>query len=219
MEAGEGRMEAAARRRVLIVEDDPLSARVAAKILDRLGYSVCAEIETGEEAVSEVPVLMPDVVLMDINLAGAMDGVAAARVIIEGHGVPVIFLTAAVDREIMDRVAATGAAGYIQKPVKLLDLKANLEMAITRRHRERPCPIDPAALPRPLLDAVAKALGRAFAVVDPDGRVLFAYPQTGLAGELLTDAFPGQSAVQGPDDTPCADASGRPLGFVRLLPQ
>lgn len=212
-------MEPTARRRVLIVEDDPLSARVAAKILDRLGYAVCAEIETGEEAVSEASILMPDVVLMDINLAGAMDGVAAARIIIEGLGVPVIFLTAAVDREIMDRVAATGAAGYIQKPVKLLDLKANLEMAITRRHRERPCPIDPAALPRGLLEAVASALGRAFAVVDPDGRVLFAYPETGLVGELFTEAFPGQSAVQCPGDTPCADASGRSLGFVRLLPE
>ncbi|EHJ48252.1 response regulator receiver protein [Solidesulfovibrio carbinoliphilus subsp. oakridgensis] len=219
MEIVEGRLEATARRRVLIVEDDPLSARVAAKILDRLGYSVCAEIETGEEAVSEAAVLLPDVVLMDINLAGAMDGVAAARVIIEGLGVPVIFLTAAVDREIMDRVAATGAAGYIQKPVKLLDLKANLEMAITRRHRERPCPVDPAALPRPLLDAVARALGRAFAVVSPDGRVLFAYPESGLAGELFADAFPGQSAAQAPGDTPCLDVSGRSFGFVRLLPE
>ncbi len=218
MDSGEGRMEATTRRRVLIVEDDPLSARVAAKILDRLGYAVCAVIETGEAAVAEAPVLAPDVVLMDINLAGSMDGVAAARALIEGQGVPVIFLTAAVDREIMDRVAATGAAGYIQKPVKLLDLKANLEMAITRRQRERPCPTDAAAaLYRHILEAVARAMGRAFAVVDPDGRVLFAHPDAGMAGDLVSDALPGQSAAPGPDDTPCTDASGRSLGFVRLL--
>jgi len=211
-------MEETARHRVLIVEDDPLSARVAAKILDRLGYAVCGVIETGEEATSEASLLAPDVVLMDINLAGAMDGVAAAKSIIEALGVPVIFLTAAVDHEIMDRVAATGAAGYIQKPVKLLDLKANLEMAITRRRRERPCPTDAAAaLYRHLLDAVARAFDRPFAIVDSDGRVLFAHPDSQLAGELFADAFPGQSARPGPDDTPCTDAAGQPLGFVRLL--
>ena len=71
-------MEDAIRRRVLIVEDDPLSARIAAKILDRLGYGACAVIETGEEAVTGAALHAPDVVLMDINLAGAMDGVAAA---------------------------------------------------------------------------------------------------------------------------------------------
>ncbi|EFL49330.1 response regulator receiver protein [Solidesulfovibrio fructosivorans JJ]] len=210
--------DAPARRTVLIVEDDPLSARVAEKILARLGYGVCAVIETGEGAVAEAKAHAPDVVLMDINLAGNMDGVTAARAIIESLGAPVIFLTAAVDREIMDRVAATGAAGYIQKPVKLLDLKANLEMAITRRERERPCPTDAAAqLYRRLLEAVARAFDRPFAVVDPDGRVLFAHPDGRLAGELFADAFPAEPPAPTETDTPCPDASGQPLAWVRLL--
>ncbi len=219
MRPGDGREEAA-RRTVLIVEDDPLSARVAAKILDRLGYGVCAMVETGEEAIPMAALRLPDVVLMDINLAGAMDGVAAARAIIESVGAPVIFLTAAVDREIMDRVAATGAAGYIQKPVKLLDLKANLEMAITRRRRERPCPTDAAtALYRGLLFAVAKACARPLVVVDPDGRVLFAHPDNSISGELFAEAFPGQPPFPLPSDTPCPDAAGAPLGWVRLFPE
>ena len=210
--------DTAARRRVLIVEDDPLSARVAEKILDRLGYGVCAVIETGEGAVTGAQAHAPDVVLMDINLAGAMDGVTAAKAIIESLGAPVIFLTAAVDHEIMDRVAATGAAGYIQKPVKLLDLKANLEMAITRRERERPCPTDAAAaLYRRLLEAVARAFDRPFAVVDPEGRVLFAHPDGRLAGELFADVFPEEPPAPMAADTPCPDASGQPLGWVRLL--
>ncbi|WP_029457270.1 response regulator [Solidesulfovibrio alcoholivorans] len=212
-------MDDAVRRRVLIVEDDPLSARIAAKILARLGYGVCAVIETGEDAVTGAALHAPDVVLMDINLAGAMDGVAAAKAIIESVGAPVIFLTAAMDRDIMDRVAATGAAGYIQKPVKLLDLKANLEMAITRRQRERPCPTDAvAALYRSLLFAVATACAAPLVVVDPEGRVLFSHPDNSIAGELFSEAFPGRPAFPQAGDTPCEDASGNLLGWVRLSP-
>lgn len=207
------------RRTVLVVEDDPLSARVAVKILERLGYGVCAVVETGEEAIALATARLPHVVLMDINLAGSMDGVMAARAIIEAVGAPVIFLTAAIDRDIMDRVAATGAAGYIQKPVKLLDLKANLEMAITRRQRERPCPTDAAvALYRSLLQAVATACDRPLVVVDPDGRVLFAHPDTRLGGELFAEIFPGQPPVPQSGDTPCRDAAGAACGWVRLLP-
>jgi len=208
----------ATRRKVLIVEDDPLSARVAEKILDRLGYAVCAVLETGEAAVIEAPHLAADVVLMDINLAGAMDGVAAAKAIIAGLGVPVIFLTAAIGHEIMDRVAETGAAGYIQKPVKLLDLKANLEMAITRRQRERPCPNEAAFhLQHSLLAGLATAWGRPLVIVDPDGRVLFAHPATALAGETFAEAFPDEPAVPAPADTPCRSPSGQTLGWVRKL--
>ncbi|MHC1713115.1 MAG: response regulator [Solidesulfovibrio sp.] len=209
---------AATRHRVLIVEDDPLSARVAEKTLDRLGYAVCAVLETGEAAVADAPQLAPDLVLMDINLAGAMDGVAAARAIIEALGVPVIFLTASIDREIMDRVAETGAAGYIQKPVKVLDLKANLEMALTRRRRERPCPAPPAAAPyRFLLETVAQAWGRPLAIVGTDGRVLFASPGLLSVGAPFTAAFPGEPEAPAAADTPCRDDAGRVIGWLRLL--
>ncbi len=209
---------AAARRRVLIVEDDPLSARVAEKILERLGYSVCGVLGSGEAAVARAVELVPDVVLMDINLAGAMDGVAAAKAILQARSVPVIFLTATVGREIMDRVAASGAAGYIQKPVKLLDLKANLEMAIVRRLQERPCPALPeTALGWAALAAVAKAVGRPLAVVDAASRVVFAYPQARLAGLSFAEAFPGEPSLPGPDDVAFHDADGQAAGWVRLL--
>ena len=70
-------------KRVLIVEDDALSARVAEKILGRLGYSVRGVVATGEDALDAARALAPDMVLMDINLAGAMDGVTAAKDIID----------------------------------------------------------------------------------------------------------------------------------------
>ena len=207
-------------RSVLIVEDDALSARVAEKILGRLGYSVRGVVATGEDALDAARALAPDMVLMDINLAGAMDGVTAAKDIIDTLGVPVIFLTAAVDRDIMERVAGTGAAGYIQKPVKLLDLKANLEMAITRRSRQQPCPTDAAAtLYKSVLNAVLRAFACRLAVVDAKGQVLLAHPDAHLAGKPFAEAFPGEPAVPAAADVLLApDADGEPLGWLRLLP-
>ena len=212
-------MEETARRArtVLIVEDDTLSARVAEKILGRLGYVVLGVIERGEAAVDAARDLAPDVVLMDINLAGPMDGVTAARGIIDGLGVPVIFLTATVDRDIMDRVAGTGAAGYIQKPVKLLDLKANLEMAITRRSRQQSCATDAAVtLYKSILTAVLAACNRPLAAVDPQGRVLLSHPDEQYAGMPFAEAFPAEPALPGPADLPLV-GGGESLGWLRLL--
>ncbi|KHK03068.1 response regulator [Desulfovibrio sp. TomC] len=204
-------------RSVLIVEDDTLSARVAEKILGRLGYTVLDVIETGEAAVDAARSLGPDVVLMDINLAGPMDGVTAAKGIIDSLGVPVIFLTATVDHDIMDRVAGTGAAGYIQKPVKLLDLKANLEMAITRRSRQQPCATDAAVnLYKAILAAVLTACDRPLAVADPHGRILLAHPDEHLAGMPFAEAFPAEPPLPGPADVPLA-TGGASLGWLRLL--
>lgn len=206
------------RRKVLLVEDDLLAARVAEKILERLGYDVCAVLETGEEAVARAASLAPDVVLMDINLAGPMDGVAAARAIIDAVCVPVIFLTASVDPDIMTRVAETGAAGYIQKPVKLLDFKANLEMALARSRRGEPCcPCPGSGQNASILAAVLKTWDRALAVVATDGQVLFAYPDAGAVGTAFATFFASQPAVPAAGDTPCLDASGQVFAWLRLL--
>ena len=206
-------------RSVLIVEDDVLSARVAEKILGRLGYTVRGIVDTGEAALDAARALAPDMVLMDINLAGPMDGVTAAKGIIDALGVPVIFLTATVDRDIMDRVAGTGAAGYIQKPVKLLDLKANLEMAITRRSRQPVCATDASViLYKSILSAVLAACDRRLAVTDAQGRVLLAHPDEHLAGMPFAEAFPNEPAVpQGADVPLLGGAGSEPLGWLRLL--
>ncbi len=121
---------------ILIVEDDPVSALVARKSLELLGYDVSGVFESAEEALPAVARLRPDLVLMDIVLAGEMDGVRAAQLIRQRHGVPVIYLTSTTD-EMMERVGTSGACGYIHKPVKVLDLKANVEMALARGALER----------------------------------------------------------------------------------
>ena len=83
--------------KVLVVEDDGIIGRHIQKSLERLGYEVVGVFLSGEEAVEKVVALTPDLVLMDISLAGEIDGVQAAELIHRQVNLPVIFLTAYAD--------------------------------------------------------------------------------------------------------------------------
>lgn len=122
-----------ASRRILIVEDERISAEVTANVLEKLGFTVAAILSTGEEAVAFAHEHKPDLVLMDISLPGELDGIEAASRIFAADRIPIIFLTATIDSDVLRRVQASEGAGYIHKPVKLLDLKANLELALNKK--------------------------------------------------------------------------------------
>ncbi len=79
----------------------------------------------------------PDLILMDIVLKGDMDGIETAAKLNETESIPVIYLTAYADDEILKRAATTEPYGYILKPYKEKELKANIEMAIYRKNSEK----------------------------------------------------------------------------------
>jgi response regulator RpfG family c-di-GMP phosphodiesterase len=122
---------------VLIVEDEGI---IAADIQDRLtslGYDVPATVASGEEALQRIPVLTPDIVLMDIVLQGQMDGVEAAAAIRQQFEIPVIFLTAHADESTVQRAKLTEPFAYIIKPFEERELHTALEMALHRHKMER----------------------------------------------------------------------------------
>lgn len=119
---------------VLIVEDDPDSAFLLEHRLKKLDIPVLEIITTGEMAVSQVDDLSPDLVLMDIQLQGDMDGIEAAKKITQQFDVPIIFLTAHSDRQTLDRAAASGHYGYILKPVDSRQLDVSIQVAL-KQHR------------------------------------------------------------------------------------
>jgi CheY-like chemotaxis protein len=82
------------KKRILIVEDEPLTAMEEQSIIENMGHEVCAIANSREEAVSLALTESPDLVLMDIRLTGEMDGIEAARRIRQIREVPVIFVTA-----------------------------------------------------------------------------------------------------------------------------
>ncbi len=104
------------RPRIFIVEDESIVARDIRQQLEKLGYEVVANTRRGEDAIQLTGKLSPDLVLMDIELAGRMKGTEAAQVIMEQFGIPLVFLTANADMETMQSAKEVKPHGYILKP-------------------------------------------------------------------------------------------------------
>src|SRR5262245_58309074 len=104
------------QERLFIVEDERIVAEDLHDMLTRLGYHVLGIASTGEEAIEKSEALRPDLVLMDIRLAGELDGVQAAEIIWTHQGIPVTYLTAFADENTLERAKATMPFGYILKP-------------------------------------------------------------------------------------------------------
>ncbi|KAF3885688.1 MULTISPECIES: hybrid sensor histidine kinase/response regulator [Nostocales] len=122
--------------KILIVEDEQLVADDLRETLEYLGYIVPTMVATGEEAIVMVESLQPDLVLMDIRLAGEIDGVEASEQIQSRFNVPVVYLTANADRATLERVKATQPFGYILKPFDERILSTTIEIAISRHQAE-----------------------------------------------------------------------------------
>ena len=121
---------------ILVVEDEPLIVHDVTHSLVQLGYAVVGTVPTGEEAVEAARRLSPDLVLMDIVLAGEMDGARAAALIREQQDVPVVFTTAYADDETLDRVRPAAPYGYLVKPFDRTLLRVTIETALSRREME-----------------------------------------------------------------------------------
>ena len=122
---------------VLIVEDEAIVAEDLANKVRQLGYAVAGTTMTGEEAVELVRQLRPSLVLMDIRLAGVMDGITAAKEIHSEYKLPVLFLTAHSDADTIMRARQAEAFGYILKPFDERDLRIQIEMALYKHTAER----------------------------------------------------------------------------------
>jgi len=115
---------------ILIVEDEAVTGMDIQKSLVEMGYSVCAIATTGELAVRKAGELHPDLILMDIMLAGKMNGIEAAEQIKKQYHIPVVYLTAYSDDSYLAKAKLTEPFGYILKPFREMELKTTIEMAL-----------------------------------------------------------------------------------------
>jgi CheY-like chemotaxis protein len=122
---------------IVIVEDECIAAEDIRRRLVAWGYQVPAVVATGEEAIRYTEQIHPDVVLMDIHLKGRMDGVEAAERIRARLNVPVIYATAYNDSETMTRAGVAGPFEMVNKPYDDLEIRAAIELALTRQRLER----------------------------------------------------------------------------------
>jgi CheY-like chemotaxis protein len=127
-----------AAARILIVEDERLIAIDLQRRLTRLGYTVVALAASGAEAIQQALVLHPDLVLMDIRLQGNMDGVEAAQHIHASAAIPVVFMTAYVDKATQQRVKATSSWGCLYKPFTPHQMQSALAHVLSRQRPNTP---------------------------------------------------------------------------------
>jgi len=118
--------------RLLIVENSPLLATLLPMQLAKHGFQVVAQAATGEDAVLKAAHTPLDLVLMDIDLDGEMDGIAAAEAICKTQDVPILFTTSHSGQDIQKRLHAAGPAACILKPFTEKELAIAIEFRLFR---------------------------------------------------------------------------------------
>jgi AmiR/NasT family two-component response regulator len=177
--------------RILIAEDETIIRLDLREMLEKAGFDVCAEAKDGEEAVMLARTVEPDLVLLDVKMP-KLDGIDAARRILEERPVPIVMVTAYGEEELVSRAVETGVFGYLVKPFRETDLLPAIATA-RARHEEL------AAL-REEADSLAEALAARKAIERAKGLLM---EREGLSEQ---DAFARLRKA--------SQISGRPLKVV-----
>ena len=125
-------MEKNLSTKILMVEDDMIIAADISMQLTKLGYEIIGINTRGEDALNTIENNRPDIILMDIVLTGKMNGIEAARIILEKYQVPVIFLTSNSDDATFQQAISAKPYAFISKPFQKSDLKRTLKLALQR---------------------------------------------------------------------------------------
>jgi two-component system, response regulator PdtaR len=155
------------KRKILVVEDEFITATALQASLEDLGFEVVGTADTGEEAIRSADELKPDIILMDIQLIGEMNGIVAAGIIKEKYDIPVIFLTGQSDDATITRALESEPFGYIVKPFEEKNLKTSITMALYKRAMDEKLRRSEATV-RGLLNATKDET----VLVDNDGMIL-----------------------------------------------
>jgi CheY-like chemotaxis protein len=119
--------------KILLVEDDDIVARVARWRLEKLGYEVCGRATNSTDALNMAGMYHPELILMDIKIAGPDDGITTAQMLKKITSAPLIYLTSQSDDEFIARAAETRPAGFISKPFEDKDLRIAIEIALRKK--------------------------------------------------------------------------------------
>lgn len=177
--------------RILIAEDETIIRLDLRALLEQAGFDVCAEAKDGEEAVALARTLEPDLALLDVKMP-KLDGIDAARRILEERPIPIVMVTAYGEAELVSRAVEAGVFGYLVKPFRETDLLPAIATA-QARHEEL-------ATLREEADSLAEALAARKAIERAKGLLM---EREGLTEQ---DAFARLRKA--------SQISGRPLKVV-----
>lgn len=190
------------RANILIVEDERIVAEDIRRSLQNLGYGFSSIVSSGEKAIDEAKEKSTDLVLMDIVLKGEMDGIEAAGQIRSRFNIPVVYLSAYSDDNILERAKITEPFGYIIKPFNERELHINIEIALYKHKIEKELKES-----REWFSTTLKSIGDAVIAADPKDRIIFMNSAAqSLTGWNIVDAI-GKSMdevydISGPTESP-----------------
>lgn len=158
--------------RILIVEDDEIIANLISVMLEKRGYNIVGKTGLGEESVMLAAELEPDLIIMDISLAGTMDGVTAACYIFQLFQYPIVFLTAHCDDNLLARAKNAQPLGFIIKPFNDRDLSSNVELALYNHSmRKKYLDMYPVGEPKKIIATLDSIV-----ITDTKGKIFFCNP-------------------------------------------
>lgn len=179
--------------RILIVEDEAIVARDIEQQLLDLGYNPIGHATQGQQSITLAEELRPDLVLMDIQLSGKMDGIEAAQLIRNKLFIPVVFLTAFAADDVLARAKLTEPFGYILKPFSERELRTVLEMALYKHEseaRQRQSEANLAVTLNSIGDAVISTdTAGLITRMNPTAERLTGWPQAEALGRPLMEVF------------------------------
>lgn len=128
------------KSKILIIEDETITALELKKNLIQWGYSEPAEANSGSEAIEIFKKIDPDLLLVDIKLPGEMDGIETVQKIKMVKDIPVIYITSFQDKSIIKNALKTGPSSYLIKPLDLNELRINMELALEKYRKKNDYP-------------------------------------------------------------------------------
>ena len=123
--------------KILIVEDDSVSALLLQRALEKNNHQIIGIADSGEKALEILKAHPADIVMMDINLAGDLDGITTTEIINEKYDIPVVYLSASSDAETLNKVVGTNPSAYVIKPFNIRELNMVIELAIFKDRKEK----------------------------------------------------------------------------------
>jgi two-component system, NtrC family, response regulator AtoC len=189
--------------RILIVEDERITAEDLRDLLTNLGHTVTASVSTGAGAIAEVENNQPDMALLDIRIQGDMDGVATAQVLRERFNIPVIFLSPLPDRAMVARAKEAVPLGFITKPVQQAALHASIEIGL-HKHREELKARERVELLSSTLRAISEGVismdrHQMVTLVNPVAEAWTGRPSGEVLGQPVDEVFQAVAGLNGGD--------------------
>ena len=123
------------KRKILIVEDETITAEDIKEKLKSVGYKITGIASSYDKVLESIDSNMPDLVLMDIKIKGDKNGIETANYVRRHYDIPIIFLTAFSDKELIEKAKNTEPYGYIIKPFTQEGLYSNIEIALNKDSR------------------------------------------------------------------------------------